>query len=368
MADVQKEFPPELFRHAVESAYDAILITTPGLDEPEPTIEWVNPAFERMTGWTREEIVGRSPRVLQGPRTSRDLLSRLRDDLENDRPFHGEGVNYRKDGTEYTVEWNISALRDETGAVRHWVAVQRDTTERHRHTEELERRVQERTRELEGFLYTVSHDFRAPLRAIMSASMILLEDYGDKIDREGQTELKRQSAAAKKLGTLMDDLLRLSRLSRQEMRTAELDLTALAREIAAEVSHRTTPAAEIDVHEGLKVSADASLMRLLLQNLLENAAKFRRSDGPARVEVGTAEGAIYVRDEGIGFPPEKAEKIFGPFERLHSEAEYPGTGVGLANVKRIVDRHGGRVWAEGRPGEGATFWFKLEPGIRSGER
>ena len=137
MEAVPKEFPPELFRHAVESAYDAILITTPGLDAPHPIIEWVNPAFERMTGWTREEAVGRSPRILQGPKTDRAILDRLRDDLANDRLFYGEGTNYRKDGTEYHVEWNISALRDESGAVRHWIAVQRDITERKRHTEEL---------------------------------------------------------------------------------------------------------------------------------------------------------------------------------------------------------------------------------------
>ncbi len=358
--DPQKEFPPELFRQAVESAYDAILITTPGLDEPEPTIEWVNPAFERMTGWSREEAVGRSPRFLQGPKTSREMLDRLRDDLRNDRVFYGEGINYRKDGTEYAVEWNISALRDEAGRVRHWIAVQRDITERRRHTEELESRVQERTRELEGFLYTVSHDFRAPLRAIMSASMILLEDYGPSLDREGQNELKRQSAAAKKLGTLMDDLLRLSRLTRQEMRTETIDLTALCREVGAEVASQATgekPA--IEVEDGLMAKADPSLTRLLFQNLLENATKFAKPGG-ARIAVGASEGALFVRDEGIGFPPDKAEKIFGPFERLHSEAEYPGTGVGLANVKRIVDRHGGRVWAEGRPGDGATFWFTLK--------
>ena len=360
MADVQREFPPELFRHAVESAYDAILITTPGLDEPEPTIEWVNPAFERMTGWSKEEAVGKSPRILQGPKTDRAMLDRLRDDLRNGRPFHGQGINYRKDGTEYEVEWNISALRDESGSVRHWVAIQRDTTERLRHTEELERRVQERTRELEGFLYTVSHDFRAPLRAIMSASMILIEDYGDQIDRDGQSELKRQSAAAKKLGVLMDDLLRLSRLTRQEVNPEQIDLTALCREVAGEVTARHSgEGVEVSVEEGLSVMGDAALLRLLFQNLLENAVKFAKKGEPAKIEIGQEEGAIYVRDEGIGFAQDKAERIFGPFERLHTEAEYPGNGVGLANVKRIVDRHSGRVWAEGRPGEGATFWVRF---------
>ena len=360
MDTVKTQFPPELFRHAVESAYDAILITTPGLDEPEPTIEYVNPAFERMTGWSKEEAIGQSPRILQGPRTERALLDRLRKDLAEKQAFHGEGINYRKDGTAYPVEWNISAVRDPDGTIRHWLAIQRDTTDRQRTTEELEHRVEERTRELEGFLYTVSHDFRAPLRAIMSASMILLEDYGDAIDREGQAELKRQSAAAKKMGGLMDDLLRLSRLTRQEMRPESLDFTALVREVAAEVAARAsgeTP--QITVQDGMTAEVDASLARLLAQNLLENATKFAKAGGPARIVVGERDGAVFFRDEGIGFPPEKAEKIFGPFERLHTEAEYPGTGVGLANVKRIVDRHGGRVWAEGRPGEGATFWFTL---------
>ena len=361
MDPAPKEFPPELFRHAVESAYDAILITTPGLDEPEPTIEWVNDAFVAMTGWTREEIIGKSPRVLQGPRTTRELLDRLRDDLTHDGSFHGEGVNYRKDGTAYHVEWNISALRDESGAVRHWVAVQRDTTDRHRQLEILEQRVAERTRELQGFLYTVSHDFRAPLRAIMSASMILLEDYGPRLDREGQAELKRQSAAAKKLGILMDDLLRLSRLTRQEMRLETLDLSALAREVADEVSARSD-GSEVTVQDGLWAEADPALVRLLFQNLLENATKFAKKGERASVEIGQADGAFYVRDRGIGFPQEKAEKIFGPFERLHTEEEYPGTGVGLANVKRIADRHDGEVWAEGVPDEGATFWFRL--GVR----
>lgn len=357
---MSKELPPELFRHAVESAYDAILITTPGLDGPEPTIEYVNEAFVRMTGWTKEEAIGQTPRILQGPKTSRALLERLRDDLSNGRPFYGEGINYRKDGTEYQVEWNITALRDESGNVRHWVAVQRDTTERHRTLDEMERRVEERTRELEGFLYTVSHDFRAPLRAIMSASMILIEDYGDKIDKEGRFELTRQSAAAKKLGVLMDDLLRLSRLSRQEIRLETIDLSALAREVAAEVSSRATePKPEIVVADGLSAKADPALLRLLFQNLLENATKFAKKGAPAQIEVGQANGAIFVRDEGIGFPPEKAERIFGPFERLHPETDYPGSGIGLANVKRIVERHGGRVWAEGQTGEGATFWLRL---------
>jgi len=354
-----KDLPIELFHHVVESAYDAIVITSPGLDDPQPAIEWVNPAFERLTGWSRAEAVGQSPRILQGPKTSREFLDRLREELSNDRPFQGETVNYRKDGTEYWVEWKISPLRDAEGAVRHWVAIQRDTTDRHRTTEELERRVQERTQELEGFLYTVSHDFRAPLRAIMSASMILIEDYGDRIDREGQDELRRQSSAAKKLGVLMDDLLRLSRLGRQEMKQEPVDLSALAKEVAAEVGTHASITPIVEVEDGLSTVGDPMLLRLLFQNLLENAVKFAQNETAAQIAIGGNGKAFFVKDQGIGFVPEKAEQIFGPFVRLHTEQEYPGSGVGLANVKRIVDRHEGRIWAEGQPGEGATFWFTL---------
>ncbi len=359
MEAVLNDLPIELFRHVVESAYDAILITTPGLDDPHPMIEWVNPAFERMTGWGRQEVIGQSPRILQGPKTSRSFLDKLREVLAEGRPFQGEAINYRKDGSEYCVEWKISPIKDSTGAVSHWVALQRDTTERHRATEELERRVQERTQELEGFLYTVSHDFRAPLRAIMSASMILIEDYGDKIDREGQDELRRQSAAAKKLGVLMDDLLRLSRLGRQEMKQETIDLSAMAKEVAAEVGGHASETPEVVIADGLSAVGDPMLLRLLFQNLLENAVKFAKKEGAARIEIGAKGNSFFVKDEGIGFVQEKAEQIFGPFVRLHTEQEYPGSGVGLANVKRIVDRHEGRIWAEGRPGEGATFWFTL---------
>ena len=358
MDAVPNDFPPQLFRHAVESAFGAILITAPDSGEGEPPIVYVNPSFERLTGYSRGEAIGKAPRMLFGPETDGEVMRRLGRTL--DAPFERETVLYGKDGSAYHAVLRVSPVQADAGEVRHWIVVQHDVTERNRHIEELEGRVQERTRELEGFLYTVSHDFRAPLRAIMSASMILLEDYGDAIDRDGQAELKRQSAAAKKMGQLMDDILRLSRLTRQEMRTEPLDLSLLVRDVAAEVAARASgEKPSIEVQDGLKADGDTALVRLMVQNLLENSIKFAKTDGPARIAVGQTDGAFYLRDEGIGFPPEKAEKIFGPFERLHTEAEYPGTGVGLANVKRVVDRHDGRVWAEGRPGEGATFWFTL---------
>jgi PAS domain S-box-containing protein len=349
----------EVLQHAIEAANDAIVITTVGLEPPGPTIVYVNPGFERMTGYSREEVVGQSPRILQGPETSRELMDRLRRDLEEKQSFFGETVNYKKDGTPYFVEWRIAPIRNAEGEITHWVAIQRDVTDRVRHEQELERRVKERTRELEGFTYTVSHDFRGPLRAIMSASMILIEDYGDKLDEEGKSELKRQSNAAKKLSNLMEDILRLSRLGRQEMAVADLDVTSLAREIASEVIRRSGAEVGLQVQEGMRTRGDANLVRLLFQNLVENAVKFARKGVPCQIEIGQDVQGFFVRDNGIGFDNQYLERIFLPFERLNREDEYPGSGVGLTNVKRIVDRHDGRITAEGVPGEGATFRFTL---------
>ncbi|MGV3618495.1 MAG: sensor histidine kinase [Fimbriimonas sp.] len=349
----------EVLQQAVEAANDAIIITTVDLDAPGPTIVYVNPGFERMTGYSRDEVVGKSPRLLQGPETSRELLDRLRRDLTEKQSFFGETINYRKDGSTYSVEWRIAPIRDAQGTVTHWAAIQRDITDRVRYEQELERRVKERTRELEGFTYTVSHDFRGPLRAIMSASMILIEDFSDKLDDEGKAELKRQSNAAKKLSNLMEDILRLSRLGRQEMAVVDLDVTALAREVSGEVVRRSGGEATVEVREGMRARGDANLVRLLFQNLVENAVKFARKDVPMRIEIGQDADGFFVRDNGIGFDNQYLERIFLPFERLNREDEYPGSGVGLTNVKRIVDRHEGRITADGVPGEGATFRFTL---------
>jgi light-regulated signal transduction histidine kinase (bacteriophytochrome) len=224
-----------------------------------------------------------------------------------------------------------------------------------RRIDRLEERLANTERDLEQFLYAISHDLRGPLRAIMSSAMILIEDYGDKLDAEGQNELQRQSRAAKKLSDIIEEILKVSRLGRQEMSPAEIDLSALA----ADVANRA--GAEATVQPGMKVQADEKLIRTLMTGLVSNAVKFARPGEPARIEVGQLDGAYFVRDEGIGFPPEKAEDIFKPFEKLHPDNEYPGWGMGLSTVRLVAQRHGGKAWAEGRPSEGATFYFTLVP-------
>jgi signal transduction histidine kinase len=235
----------------------------------------------------------------------------------------------------------------------------------------LEQRVRDRTAqldslnsELEAFSFSVSHDLRAPLRRIDQFSVALLEDYGDRLDDEGRLMLERLSAGCEQMSVLIDDLLRLSRVSRAELEYQRVDLGTIAAEVVAELrvampDHPVT----VSIADGMVVHGDASLLRVVLQNLLSNAWKFTRGVTEPRVEVGVAtlEGtpAFYVRDNGVGFDSTKADRLFRAFQRLHDSRDFEGTGIGLATVQRIVHRHGGRVWADSSVGNGATFWFTV---------
>jgi len=219
-------------------------------------------------------------------------------------------------------------------------------------------------KELEAFSYSVSHDLRAPLRGIDGFSLALLEDYGEKLDEEGRDHLQRVRAATQRMGVLIDDLLNLSRVTRSEMRMEKADLGAIAGSIAAELQ-RTQPErrAEFRIEANLVAFADSHLLRISLENLLGNAWKFTSKREATSIEVGRTiregEPAYYVRDNGAGFDPAYAHRLFGAFQRLHDKSDFPGTGVGLATVQRIIHRHGGRIWAESAPDKGATFYFTL---------
>jgi PAS domain S-box-containing protein len=237
--------------------------------------------------------------------------------------------------------------------------------------DELEQRVRERTRqleaankELEAFSYSVSHDLRAPLRSINGFSEALLEDYYEKLDDEGRDYLRRVSAASQHMAQLIDDLLNLSRVTRYQMRKEEVDLSGLAKKIAVELrAAEPGRQAEFVITSGLVVRGDMHLLEILLRNLLENAFKFTGKQSYSKIEFDViqfdAGRAFFVRDNGAGFDMAYKDKLYGAFHRLHTQAEFQGTGIGLAIVKRIVHRHGGNVWAEGKVGEGATFYFTL---------
>jgi signal transduction histidine kinase len=269
-------------------------------------------------------------------------------------------------------------LTDAAGRSYAVCGISTDITERkraeqevHRLNEELEERVKHRTaeleastRELDAFAYSVSHDLRAPLRSLAGFSEVLLEDYADKLDDVGRNYLGRIEANAARMARMIDDLLDLSRATRVELRRERVDVSAVARDVISELRD-ADPGREVEtvVADGLTADGDAHLIRLTLHNLLGNAWKFTARQTPAVIQVGstTQNGppVFTVGDNGAGFDMRYAGKLFDPFQRLHAVTDFEGTGIGLAIVHRIVQRHGGRVWAISEPGHGATFFFTL---------
>jgi light-regulated signal transduction histidine kinase (bacteriophytochrome) len=268
----------------------------------------------------------------------------------------------------------LNAQGELTNVVCQWV----DITERkkseealEKYREHLEDLVRERTikleasnNELEAFSYSASHDLRAPLRTIDGFSQAILEDCEDKLNIQGKDYLIRIRAATKRMADLIEDLLQLSRIARTELNIEKINLTRIARSIIDEWQ-KSQPQrhVEIKIADGLEDAADSRLMRITLDNLLGNAWKFTEKQAKAVIEFGcTKEGGkkvYFIRDNGAGFDMAYADKLFAPFQRLHNEEEFPGTGIGLALVRRIIHRHGGKVWTEGQAGKGATFYFSL---------
>ncbi|MGH7845643.1 MAG: sensor histidine kinase, partial [Candidatus Binatia bacterium] len=280
----------------------------------------------------------------------------------------------RKDGKRIHVSLTVSPIRDAQGQVAGVSSISRDITDRIEAEESIEKlnedlkyralELEAANKELESFSYSVSHDLRAPLRGINGFAQALLEDCAGQLDEEGKSHLARVCAASQHMGELIDDLLSLSRVTRKEMRRDKVDLSALASSIAAELKQTQLPrSVEFVITPGLVAEGDISLLRVVMRNLLDNAWKFTAKQAQARIEFGRAAGNgqsnYFVRDNGAGFDMAYSGKLFGAFQRLHSTTEFEGTGIGLATVQRIIHRHGGRVWGEGVPERGATFYFSL---------
>lgn len=238
--------------------------------------------------------------------------------------------------------------------------------------EELEQKVVERTaqlevanKELEAFTYSASHDLRAPLRGIDGWSLALLEDYGERLDGQAIRYLDRVRSETQRMGYLIDDLLKLSRISRKAMERRPVDITAIIRSVAARLrEEHDNRQIEFIIHQGLTATGDADLLEIVFTNLLDNACKFTGKQPQAVIEAGRTEldgkEVFFVRDNGVGFNMEFADKLFGPFQRLHKSSEFPGTGIGLTTVLRIINRHGGRVWARAEEDQGATFYVTIQ--------
>jgi len=495
----QAEAQNILLATAIEQAAETVVIT-----DRDARIQYVNPAFTRSSGYTRDEALGQNPRVLKSGQHDARFYQELWATLAAGKLWHGEFTNRRKDGTLYTEEATIAPVRDASGEITNYIAIKFDVTERKQaetalaeselryrqlfersesalalhemicdaqgnpcdyrfldvnpaferstglsrdqtvgHTArailpgleefwidlygrvavtgqsavfenythalgryyagsaysprpnqfavtfvdvterkraeeevrllnvELEERVRARTaeleaanRELEAFAHSVSHDLRAPLRGIDGWSLALLEDYGERLDALGHRYLDRVRSEAQRMGRLIDDLLHLSRVGLVELLPRPVDLTSLAETIVARLKE-AHPGRSIEfmVAPQLKCIGDARLLEIALTNLLDNAVKFTGPRSHARVEFGKTEyqgsPAYFVRDNGVGFDMAYAGMLFGPFQRLHKASEFPGTGIGLATVQRVIHRHGGHIWAEAQKGAGATMYFTL---------
>jgi PAS domain S-box-containing protein len=350
--------------------------------DPDGRVASWNVGAERLKGYQASEIIGKHlsvfypPEATKSGRPERALAIAAREGR-----FTEEAYRVRKDGTQFWASVLITAVHDSTGTLKGFGKVTRDFTERKRAedairkaNQDLEARVRQRTaeleeanKEIEAFSYSVSHDLRAPLRAINGFSQALAEAYGPRLEETGRHYLERLRSASLRMDAFIEGLLRFSQSSRSELVRRDVDLAALARDVVAEVASASPErAVAIEIAEPMRTRGDPQLLRAVLENLLGNAWKFTSKTPDPRIEVGTgsSEGqtAFYVRDNGAGFDMSYAHRLFTPFQRLHSTSEFSGTGIGLATTQRILHRHGGRIWASGEPGKGATFWFTIGDG------
>ncbi len=395
----------ELLRH--RTVFENLFESLPGLYlvlAPDLQIVAVSDAYLKATMTKRGEIVGRNlfevfpdnpdDPAATGTTNLRASLDRVRRTASADtmaiqkydirRPDgsfeerYWSPINSPVLGVDRRIEYIIHRVEDVTEFVRQKSQPAGNTAAMRARMEQMEaeifqssqkvqaanQQLKAANQELEAFSYSVSHDLRAPLRSIDGFSQALLEDYADRFDDQGRHYLTRVRAGTQRMGELIDDLLQLSRVTRAEMRRETVDLSALADSVVADLK-RTEPDRRVDVviQPGLQTEGDASLLRIALVNLLSNAWKFTGRQPAARIELGVrdngGERAFFVRDNGIGFDMGYAGKLFGAFQRLHGQGEFPGTGIGLATVQRIINRHGGRVWAEAAVNQGASFYFAL---------
>lgn len=346
---------------------------------PTATVVVCNPAFARLLGRTVEDMAGASIWNLYAP-SEHDFVRRQIEMAGTSGHARYETLMMRGDGTSFPVQMDLVTVHDGTGVLLYRVATMQDISERKAAEEEvrrlaanLEREVDERTaelraanQELDAFTYAVSHDLRAPLRAMAGFSQALTEDYGAVLQGDGITYLEQIIHASKRMGALVEGLLVLSRTTRQEVRRETVDLTTLAERIRGELS-RAEPLRKVawTIAPGLAAHGDTRMLGIVLDNLLGNAWKYTAGTPDPAITFGVEHGpdgpVFVVSDNGAGFDQAHAGKLFQPFQRLHRQDEFPGIGIGLATVQRVISRHGGTISGEGVPGKGATFRFTLAP-------
>ena len=331
------------------------------LDPAGRIVRW-NRGAEHIVGYTPDEVLGRDFALLfPADAVAAGAPQRELARATSEGRLEDEGWRVRKDGRPFWANTVLTAVHNARGEVVGFSKITRDLTERRR----AEQALRQANRELAATTYAIAHDLRSPLRALDGYSYLLAAGHAAGLDDEGRELLGRIRSTSRRMGELLDGLLSLARIGREPLRREEVDLSTLAARAlddlrAAEPGRRV----EAELHPTLPARGDPRLLGTVLQNLVGNAWKFTAGRDPAHLVVGEiatddGERAFFVRDDGVGFAPEHAAQLFRPFHRLHRADEFPGHGIGLATVERIVARHGGRVWAEGRPGAGATVYFTL---------
>jgi PAS domain S-box-containing protein len=323
----------------------------------------INRYCEQLTGMTRAQLLGKTDFDYWPPDQASFFQSKDRATLAS-----GQLTDIVEEPIEtaHGRRWLHTKkvpLLDSDGTPLFLLGISEDITDRKREAEELKaakEAAEATSRELESFSYSVSHDLRAPLRAIDGFSQALLEDNATQLNPDGLDSLKRVRAAAQRMGELIDDLLDLSRVSRHELKREKVNLSSLARVVTSDLQRQSPGrSVQVDIEQGLTAECDARLLRVALENLFGNAWKFTSKKPSATISFGRTGGSFFVRDDGAGFEMQYADKLFGAFQRLHGKHEFEGSGIGLATVQRIVHRHGGRIWATAEPDKGATFHFTL---------
>lgn len=373
-ARVQLQESEAHFRSLLEAAPDGVVIS-----DREGRITQVNAATERLFGARRDDLLGISIETLLPEKVRKRHVGHRAAFYRNSqtRPM-GANMSLRArrfDGTEFPVMISLSPVPDgeemtvfsSIRDISEWQETQQTISDLNKQLASENAALTSANQELEAFSYSVSHDLRAPLRSIDGFSQALLEDYSTVLEDEGRDYLDRVRAAAQRMGKLIDDMLELSRVSRSELKVATVDLSRLAREVAdALQASAADRKARIKIANDIAASGDVGLLRILLHNLIDNAWKYTNKCDVAVIEFGRrqelGETVYYVRDNGAGFDMAYADNLFRAFHRLHDDPAYAGTGIGLATAARVINKHGGRIWAEAQTDRGATFCFTLQPG------